>query len=89
MLIAAIVGFPLHSDIFSIFPILYLLRDIYPPVALTFTLAAMVTSVPGVILLCRALKPKAVGTYVGVLVVLTLIVSFLLLPVSVLLQLPL
>ena len=88
-LIAAIVGFPLHSDIFSIFPILYLLRDIYPPVALTFTLAAMVTSVPGVILLCRALKPKAVGTYVGVLVVLTLIVSFLLLPVSVLLQLPL
>lgn len=88
-LIAAIVGFPLHSDIFSIFPILYLLRDIYPPVALTFTLAAMVTSVPGVILLCRALKPKAVGTYVGVLVVLTLTVSFLLLPVSVLLQLPL
>ena len=88
-LIAAIVGFPLDSDIFSIFPILYLLRDIYPPVAMTFTLAAMVASVPGVILLCRALKPKAVGTYVGVLVVLTLIVSFLLLPVSVLLQLPL
>ena len=67
-LLAAVIGFPLHSDVFSITPIIQLLRGMSAPVALTFTLSAMVTSVPSVVLLTQALKPKAIVRYVGILV---------------------
>lgn len=74
-LLAAVIGFPLHSDVFSITPIIQLLRGMSAPVALTFTLSAMVTSVPSVVLLTQALKPKAIVRYVGILVLLTLCCS--------------
>jgi len=74
-LLAAVIGFPLHSDVFSITPIIQLLRGMFAPVALTFTLSAMVTSVPSVVLLTQALKPKAIVRYVGILVLLTLCCS--------------
>ena len=74
-LLAALIGFPLHSDVFSITPILQLLRGMSAPVALSFALSAMVTSVPSVVLLTQALKPKAIVRYVGILVLLTLCCS--------------
>ena len=56
-------------------PILQLLRGMSAPVALSFALSAMVTSVPSVVLLTQALKPKAIVRYVGILVLLTLCCS--------------
>ena len=55
-LIAALIGFPIHSDIFSIAPVLLLLMDLSDTVAMIFALAAMVISVPGVIMLAQALR---------------------------------
>lgn len=80
-LIAALIGFPIHSDIFSIAPVLMLLMDLSDTVAMIFALAAMVISVPGVIMLSQALKPKAVAQYAGVLIVLTLLCGAALVPV--------
>lgn len=80
-IIAALIGFPIHSDVFTIMPILRLLKDIYPPVAMTFTLATMVISIPGVVILSRVLKQRVIAIYVGVLVVLTLSVGFVLIPI--------
>ena len=42
---------------------------------MSFALSAMVTSVPSVVLLTQALKPKAIVHYVGILVLLTLCCS--------------
>ncbi len=72
LLIAFAVGLPIHSDIFSVYPILQILREVSTPISLSFALSAMVTSVPGVVLLSRVLKPKAIARYVGVLAALTL-----------------
>ena len=72
-LIAALIGFPIPADIFSIAPVLLLLMDLSDTVAMIFALAAMVISVPGVIMLAQALRPKAVAQYAGVLIVLTLL----------------
>jgi uncharacterized membrane protein YraQ (UPF0718 family) len=72
LLIAFAVGLPIHSDIFSVYPILQILREVSTPISLSFALSAMVTSVPGVVLLSRVLKPKAIAQYVGVLAALTL-----------------
>ena len=80
-LIAALIGFPIHSDIFSIAPVLLLLMDLSDTVAMIFALAAMVISVPGVIMLAQALRPKAVVQYAGVLIVLTLLCGAALVPV--------
>ncbi len=79
-IIAALIGFPIHSDIFSITPILHLLKEIYPPVAMTFTLSTMVISIPGIVLLSRVLKPKVISAYVGILISLTLLCGFVLIP---------
>lgn len=78
ILIAAVIGFPIHSDIFSIAPMLNLLQGIYLPVSMTFTLSTMVVSIPGIVLLSRALKPKTIAVYVGILIVLTLGCGFML-----------
>lgn len=78
LLIAFAVGLPIHSDIFSVYPILQILREVSTPISLTFALSAMVTSVPGVVLLSRVLKPKAIARYVGVLAALTLGCGFIL-----------
>ena len=77
IIIASLIGFPIHSDIFTISPILQLLGNISQPVSLTFTLSTMVVSIPGVVLLSRVLKPKVIAIYIGVLVGLTLVCGFL------------
>lgn len=80
-LIAALIGFPIHSDIFSIAPVLLLLADLSDTVAMIFALAAMVISVPSVIMLSQVLKPKAVAQYAGVLIALTLLCGAVLIPI--------
>lgn len=80
-IIAAVIGFPIHSDVFTISPILHILKDIYPPVSMTFTLSTMVISIPGIVLLSRVLKPKLIASYVAILIGLTLACGFILIPI--------
>ncbi len=73
-----LIGLPIHSDLFSILPVLILLREISPAAAMTFTLSTMVISIPGIILMCRVLKSRVVAIYSGLLVALTLLIGFVL-----------
>lgn len=70
--LAALVGFPIHSDLFSAFPVLRLLLEISPKTALIFSLSTMSISIPGIVLLSRFLRPKTVALYAGSLLLLTL-----------------
>ncbi len=74
--IVSVVGIPLHSDIFSIAPIIILLKQLSVSVALTFTLATMAISLPSIIILSRAIKLKTVMIYCGVIVGLTILVGY-------------
>ena len=75
--IAFVIGLPIHSDIFSVAPVLTLLLEISPSVALAFVLPTMALSIPSVVILTRALKTKVVAVYCGVIVAITLAVSYL------------
>lgn len=74
--IVSLIGIPVHSDIFSIAPILLLLKTISPNVAMTFTLATMAISLPSVIILTRAIKTKTVLVYCGVICALTILIGY-------------
>lgn len=76
-LLVGLVGIPLHSDIFSISSIITLLRQLSTGIALTFTLATMAISLPAIVILTRAIKAKTVFYYCGIIVVLTLLVSYI------------
>lgn len=73
--IVTLIGLPIHSDIFSIAPVLLLLLKISPAVALTFTLSSMVISVPSAILLTRALRVRIVLLYCAIAAVLSFLVG--------------
>lgn len=75
--IVTVVGIPIHSDIFSIAPVLTLLLQISPAVAMAFSISTMVLSIPSVIILTRALRGKTVAVYCGVLVGLTFLANWI------------
>lgn len=75
--IVTLIGLPIHSDVFSIAPLLTLLLHISPAIALAFNLATMVLSVPSVIILTRALNGKTVAIYCGVLIGLTFLINWI------------
>ena len=77
--ISALIGFPIHSDLFSMLPVLKLLLNISPISALTFALTTMSISIPTLVLLSRILRPKTLTIYAGSLFSLSLILSYLLL----------
>lgn len=68
-----LIGIPIHSDIFSVAPLINLFLSLSKGLALTFTLATMAISLPSIILLSRAIKLKTVLCYCGVIIVLTLL----------------
>lgn len=74
--IVSLVGIPVHSDIFSIAPVLTLFLRISPVVAMAFSLSTMVLSIPSIVILARALKVKTVALYCGVLIALTLLINW-------------
>lgn len=76
-LIVSLIGIPIHSDIFSISPILTLLLEISPAVALAFTLSTMAISVPSIVILTRALKAKTVACYCATIILLSLFIGIL------------
>lgn len=76
--IVNIMGIPLHSDIFSIAPILTLLYAISPSIAITFAISTMAISLPSIVILSRALRVKTVAIYCGVITGLTIITGYIL-----------
>ncbi len=76
--LAGLIGFPIHSDLFSALPVLSLLLDISPVAALTFALSTMAISIPGIVLLSRVLRPKTIALYAGTLLLLALGLGWLL-----------
>lgn len=77
--ISALIGFPIHSDLFSMLPVLKLLLEISPISALAFSLTTMSISIPTLVLLSRILNPKTLTIYAGSLFSLSLILSYILL----------
>ena len=76
VILAGLIGAPIHSDMFTIMPLVLMLKDISASVTLTFVTAAMVISVPEVVLLTRAFKPKFLAVYVSIVVLLSMAAGF-------------
>lgn len=68
---AALIGFPVHSDLFSALPVLRLLLEISPVTALSFALSTMSISIPGIVLLSRILHPRTIAVYAVTLLLLS------------------
>lgn len=82
MLVASVIGLPIHSDMFTILPLIGIFRMLSVPVALIFIVATMMISIPEIVLLSRAFKAKFIAVYTGVLFALTLILGSILVLVS-------
>ena len=76
VLLVAIIGLPIHSDVFTILPILLMLKEVSKGVALTFALAAMSISLPSIILLSRAFRVKFILIYTAILFALSVIIGY-------------
>ncbi len=79
VLIVCLVGLPIHSDMFTILPLIGIFRTLSIPVALAFIVATMMISVPEIVLLSRAFKAKFIAVYTGVLFALSVILGSVLL----------
>lgn len=75
--LVTLIGIPIHSDIFSIAPLIKLLLNISVSLALTLTFSTMSISLPSIIILTRALKTKTVLIYCGVIAALALVLGYL------------
>lgn len=75
--IVSVIGIPLHSDVFSIAPIIEILTILSPSVALTFALSTMAISLPSIIILTRAIKIKTVLIYCGVITAITVSIGYI------------
>ncbi len=70
MLLVCVIGLPIHSDMFTILPLIGIFRTLSTPVALVFIVATMMISIPEIVLLSRAFKAKFIAIYTGILFVL-------------------
>lgn len=70
--LATLIGGCLHSDVFSILPIVQTLHDFSPAVALNFLLAVMLFSIAEWALLSQAFRAKLIARYCALLLVLAL-----------------
>ncbi len=75
--LSALVGGALHSDVFSILPIVQLLLQHSLPVALCFLLSTMLFSVAEWALLSQAFRPRLIARYCGTLLLGALVLSLL------------
>ena len=76
ILVGAIIGLPIHSDVFTILPIILMLKEISIGVTLSFTLATMSISLPTLILLSRAFKVKFILIYTLILFIISIILGY-------------
>lgn len=74
-LIVSLIGIPIHSEIFSIAPILQLFSSISRQLAIAFVISTMAISVPTIVVMFRVVKAKTVLIYCGTIISLALILS--------------
>lgn len=79
VLAVALIGFPIHSDLFSMLPVLRLLLEISPVTALSFALSSMSISIPSIVLLSRILRPRTIAIYAVILLLLSVGLGWILL----------
>ncbi|WP_312642810.1 permease [Hydrogenoanaerobacterium sp.] len=75
-LLAGLIGAPIHADVFSILPLLQLLRPINFSATMAFALGAMAISIPEVVLLSRVFKAKTIAAYAVLLVALSVAAGY-------------
>ena len=79
VLLATIVGVPMYADIFGTLPIaeaLYL-KGVGLGTILSFMMAVTALSLPSIIMLKKAVKPKLLGIFVGIVGVGIIIIGYL------------
>ena len=72
-----LLGIPIHSDIFTVAPMLKLLISISQGVGMVFTLSAMAISIPSVSVLARSLRGRTVACYCGAVLLSALLAGYL------------
>lgn len=75
--LATIVGGCLHSDVFSILPVVQTIFAYSPAVALTFLLSTMLFSIAEWALLSQAFRTKLIARYCGLLLIMALLCGVL------------
>ncbi len=79
VLIATVVGVPMYADIFGTIPIAEALfaKGVGVGTVLSFMMAVTALSLPSIILLRKAVKPKLLGIFVGIVTIGIVIVGYL------------
>jgi len=75
LLLAVFFGILVHPDVFSVLPFLTLFLESGRNVAMVFLLFAMSISIPGLLLMCKALKVRSVLLYAATLLLLAAVFS--------------
>ena len=79
--LATLIGGCLHSDVFSILPLVKTVHGFAPAVALTFLMATMLFSIAEWALLSQAFRTKLIARYCACLLVLALVCGLIALPI--------
>lgn len=79
VVLAAVVGIPMYADIFGAIPIAeaLFLKGVGLGTVLAFMMAVTALSLPSVIMLRRAVKPKLLGIFVGIVSIGIIIIGYL------------
>lgn len=78
VIIATVVGVPMYADIFGTIPIAEALfaKGVGVGTILSFMMAVTALSLPSIIMLRKAVKPKLLGTFVGIVTVGIMIIGY-------------
>jgi len=78
VLLATVVGVPMYADIFGTIPIAEALfaKGVGVGTILSFMMAVTALSLPSVIMLRKAVKPKLLGTFVGIVTIGIIIIGY-------------
>lgn len=77
-ILAAIVGIPMYADIFGTIPIAEALvfKGVGVGTVLTFMMGVTALSVPSIIMLKQAMKPKLLGIFVGIIAIGIILIGY-------------
>ena len=78
VMIAVLVGVPMYADIFGTIPIAEALlgKGALLGVVLSFMMAVTTLSLPSIIMLRKAVKPKLLGIFIGICVIGIILVGY-------------
>ena len=78
VMIAVLVGLPMYADIFGTIPIAEALlgKGALLGVVLSFMMAVTTLSLPSIIMLRKAVKPKLLGIFIGICVIGIILVGY-------------